>query len=167
MPERPINVLFLSPRNPVRSMLAEATLNHIGNGRFRAFSTDCSARENQHPHPLALQVLQNAGIPPTGRRSRPRDEFGKTDPPPMDLVITLCDHADGEACPSGPSAPAFAHWRYPDPSTIPGGKQTKLWAFEETLQAMRKRLELLVMLTAEKSGPTQLQRAARSLSSQV
>ncbi len=79
MPDRVINVLFLCTHNSARSILAEATLNHIGKGRFRAFSAGSSPRENQQPNPLALQVLQNAGIPTDGLHSKSWDEFGKPD----------------------------------------------------------------------------------------
>jgi arsenate reductase (thioredoxin) len=163
MSARPLNVLFLCTHNSARSILAEATLNHIGKGRFQAFSAGSSPRENQQPNPLGLQVLQNAGISTEGLRSKSWDEFGKPDAPRMDLVITVCDNAAGEVCPCWPGAPATAHWRYPDPSTIPGGKDAMLWAFRETLQAMRERLERLVNLPPEKLERDMLLQSAREL----
>jgi protein-tyrosine-phosphatase len=58
-------VLFLCTHNSARSILAEALLNHIGAGRFKAFSAGSSPRDNQQPNPLGLQVLQNApAFPP-------------------------------------------------------------------------------------------------------
>lgn len=163
MSTRPLNVLFLCTHNSARSILAEATLNHIGKGRFQAFSAGSSPRENQQPNPLALKVLANAGISTEGLRSKSWDEFGEADAPRMDLVITVCDNAAGEVCPFWPGAPATAHWRYPDPSTIPGGKDAILWAFQETLQAMRERLETLVNLPPEKLERSTVQQTAREL----
>ena len=61
MNDKPINVLFLCTHNSARSILAEATLNNLGRGRFKAFSAGSSPRENQQPNPMALAVLDKAG----------------------------------------------------------------------------------------------------------
>ena len=116
MTDKAFNVLFLCTHNSARSILAEAVLNHIGRGRFKAFSAGSSPSANQQPNPLGLQVLQNAGISVEGLYSKSWDEFGTTDAPQMDLVITVCDNAAGEVCPYWPGQPATAHWGYADPS---------------------------------------------------
>jgi arsenate reductase (thioredoxin) len=144
MTARPIHVLFLCTHNSARSILAEATLNHIGQGRFKAYSAGSSPRENQQPNPLGLQVLHEAGISTEGLRSKSWDEFARPDAPHMDLVITVCDNAAGEQCPYWPGKPAKAHWGYADPSAIQGTEEEKLDAFRQTLAAIRHRLELLV-----------------------
>jgi len=163
MSARPLNVLFLCTHNSARSVLAEATLNHIGKGRFRAFSAGSSPRENQQPNPLALQVLANAGIPTEGLHSKSWDEFGKPDSPVMDLVITVCDNAAGEACPYWPGQPATAHWGYADPSEVEGDETTKLEAFRQTLLAIRRRIDLLINLPPEKLERAMVQQSARDL----
>ena len=89
MTHQPLNVLFLCTHNSARSILAEAILNHIGRGRFKAYSAGSSPRDNQQPNPLGLQVLQNAGIATAGLYSKSWDEFGRADAPHMDLVITV------------------------------------------------------------------------------
>ncbi len=66
----PLNVLFLCTHNSARSILSEALLNHLGRGRFRAFSAGSSPREHQKPHPLALEVLQSAGVSTEGLCSK-------------------------------------------------------------------------------------------------
>ncbi|MGZ5196100.1 MAG: arsenate reductase ArsC [Ramlibacter sp.] len=142
----PINVLFLCTHNSARSILAEATLNHIGAGRFKAWSAGSSPRDNQQPNPLGLQVLREAGISTEGLYSKSWDEFAAPDAPQMDLVITVCDDAAGEQCPYWPGHPATAHWGYADPSAIDGSDEEKLEAFRRTLIAIKGRLALLVQL---------------------
>jgi len=167
MSVRPLNVLFLCTHNSARSILAEATLNHIGKGRFQAFSAGSSPRENQQPNPMALQVLTNAGIPTEGLRSKSWDEFGKPDSPHMDLVITVCDNAAGEVCPYWPGQPATAHWGYADPSEVQGTDVQKREAFRQTLLAIRRRLDLLINLPPEKLERAMVQQTARDLASQA
>jgi protein-tyrosine-phosphatase len=161
---QPLNVLFLCTHNSARSILAEALLNHLGNGRFKAYSAGSSPRENQQPNPLGLQVLQHAGIATDGLRSKSWDAFSGPDAPHMDLIITVCDNAAGEVCPVWPGHPATAHWGYADPSERPGSDTDKLEAFRSTLYAMRRRLELMLSLPADKLEKALLQTTARELS---
>lgn len=164
METQPINVLFLCTHNSARSILAEAVLNHISRGRFKAYSAGSSPRENQQPNPLALQVLQSAGISIEGLHSKNWDEFGGSKAIHMDLVITVCDNAAGEACPFWPGQPATAHWGYPDPSEVQGPDEQRQAAFRQTLHAIRRRLDLLVNLPAASVDKLILQTAVRSLS---
>lgn len=163
MSERPVNVLFLCTHNSARSILAEATLNHLGKGRFRAFSAGSSPRDNQQPNPLGLQALKNAGISTEGLRSKSWDEFAAADAPHMDLVITVCDNAAGEVCPYWPGQPATAHWGYADPSEVEGDEAKKREAFRQTLLAIRRRIDLLINLPPEKLERAVVQQAARDL----
>lgn len=158
-----LNVLFLCTHNSARSVLAECLLNHVGKGRFRAYSAGSSPRQNQRPNPFALQALQSAGFDTAGLRSKSWDEFAAPDAPPMDLIITVCDSAAGEVCPIWPGHPATAHWGYPDPSDTQGNDADRLAAFQRTLLAMRQRIELLVNLPPEKLQPLALQASAREL----
>ena len=159
----PINVLFLCTHNSARSILAEATLNHIGKGRFKAYSAGSSPRANQQPHPLGLQVLRAAGISTEGLHSKSWDEFARPDAPHMDLVITVCDNAAGEACPFWPGHPATAHWGYADPSAGEGSDEQKLEAFRHTLHDIHRRMELLVNLPPASLDKLMLQNSAREL----
>jgi arsenate reductase (thioredoxin) len=161
--EQPIHVLFLCTHNSARSILAEAVLNHLGQGRFKAFSAGSSPRENQQPNPLGLRVLQSAGIATEGLRSKSWEEFALPDAPHMDLVITVCDNAAGEQCPYWPGQPATAHWGYADPSAAEGSDAQRLEAFRQTLHAIRGRLDLLVSLPAGSVDRLMLQARARDL----
>ena len=164
MTDRPVNVLFLCTHNSARSILAEALLNHIGKGRFKAYSAGRRPRDHQQPNPLGLKVLRAAGISTDDLRSKSWDVFALADAPQMDLVITVCDDAAGEQCPYWPGQPATAHWGYADPSAIEGSDEQKLEAFRQTLHAIRRRLELLVNLPAGGVDKLMLQTRARTLS---
>ena len=163
MLEKPVNVLFLCTHNSARSILAEAILNNMGKGRFRAYSAGSSPRENQQPNPMALKTLETAGISTEGLRSKNWDEFAAADAPHMDLVITVCDNAAGEVCPFWPGQPATAHWGYADPSAIDGSDSQKMEAFRQTLYAIKRRLDLLINLPAASVQRLMLEKSARDL----
>ena len=160
---KPLNVLFLCTHNSARSILAEALLNHLGQGRFKAYSAGSSPRENQQPNPLALETLSKAGLPVEGLYSKSWDEFGKPDAPHMDLVITVCDNAAGEVCPFWPGQPATAHWGYADPSEVDGDDDKKREAFKQTLHMMRKRLDIFVNLPQSSLTKRSIEKTARDL----
>ena len=158
-----LNVLFLCTHNSARSILAEALLNAVGNGRFKAYSAGSSPRDNQRPNPLGLQVLQSVGISIENLHSKSWDVFAAPGAPAMDLIITVCDNAAGEICPIWPGHPSTAHWSYPDPSEGNGTDTEKLEAFRKTLHAIKRRLELFCSLPDEKLQQAVLQSSARQL----
>jgi len=127
MNERLFNVLFLCTGNSARSILAEAMLNHLGQGRFRAFSA------GSHPkgevHPFALELLQKNRLPVAEMRSKSWDEFARPEAPQLDFVFTVCDSAAGETCPLWPGQPMTAHWGIEDPAAVEGSDEEKRRAF--------------------------------------
>jgi protein-tyrosine-phosphatase len=161
--DKPINVLFLCTHNSARSILAEALLNAVGRGKFKAYSAGSSPRENQKPNPLALRVLQAAGVSTEGLRSKSWDEFAAPGAPRMDLIITVCDNAAGEACPVWPGHPASAHWGYADPSEAQGSDEDRLEAFRKTMHAIRRRLDILINLPADKLTRQSIEKSAKDL----
>ena len=163
---KPLNVIFLCTHNSARSILSEALLNHFGEGKFKAFSAGSSPRENQQPNPLAIQVLNQAGIDTNYLSSKSWDVFAGSDAPVMDLIITVCDNAAGEVCPVWPGKPATAHWGYADPSNIVGTDAQRLEAFVQTMHLIAKRMRLLISLPRERLLPAALSAAAKELASQ-
>jgi arsenate reductase len=157
----PLNVLFLCTHNSARSVLAECLLNHLGAGRFRAFSA--GSQPSGRVNPFALQALAEAGVDTTGVRSKSWDSFAEPGAPQMDLIITVCDGAAGELCPVWPGHPATAHWGYADPSAAIGPDAARLMAFRDTMALIRRRLEILVALPAERLDALRLEHTARSL----
>jgi len=138
------NVLFLCTGNSARSILGEALLNHLGGGKFRAFSAGSTPKGAVHP--MTLDVLRDAGIPTDGLRSKPWDEFGMPDAPQMDFIFTVCDNASGEACPVWPGHPMTAHWGIEDPAAVAGPEFVRRAAFEDALRFMRNRVSAFVNL---------------------
>lgn len=145
--DRPYNLLFLCTGNSARSILAEALANQLGKHRFRAYSAGSHPRGRVHP--MALQVLDEAGIATDGLRSKPWDEFATPHAPPMDLIITVCDKAAGEACPLWPGHPVTAHWGIEDPASVAGSQEQVHKAFGKALQLLQHRLSLLLALKPE------------------
>ena len=131
------NVLFLCTGNSARSIMAEALLNHLGRGRFRAFSA------GSHPtgrvHPVALATLERNHLPAPDARSKSWDEFATADAPPMHFVFTVCDRAAQEMCPLWPGQPMTAHWGIPDPAAVEGSDQDKARAFKLAFRELAAR----------------------------
>ncbi|CAN1560492.1 Wzb Protein-tyrosine-phosphatase [Burkholderiaceae bacterium] len=162
----PLNVLFLCTHNSARSILAEALLNHIGRGKFKAFSAGSSPKDNQQPNPMALATLQKANISIEGLSSKSWDVFAEPNAPHMDLVITVCDNAAGEVCPYWPGQPATAHWGYADPSAGEGSDDEKMEAFKQTLHLIKRRLDIFTSLPMTSLNKMALEKTARDLAKQ-
>jgi protein-tyrosine-phosphatase len=162
----PLNVLFLCTHNSARSILAEALLNHIGRGKFKAFSAGSSPKDNQQPNPMALATLQKANISIEGLSSKSWDVFAEPNAPHMDLVITVCDNAAGEVCPFWPGQPATAHWGYADPSAGEGSDDEKMEAFKQTLHLIKRRLDIFTSLPMASLNKMALEKTARDLAKQ-
>ncbi|PZQ20165.1 MAG: protein-tyrosine-phosphatase, partial [Stenotrophomonas acidaminiphila] len=79
-------------------------------------------------------------------RSKNWDEFAVEGAPEMDIVITVCDNAVGEACPVWLGHPALAHWGVPDPVAATGNEEDRRRAYTAAFATLRRRIELLLSL---------------------
>jgi protein-tyrosine-phosphatase len=143
--------------------MAEAVLNHLGQGRFIGYSAGSHPQADLQPHPLALEVLNKSGISITNLRSKSWHEFAKSDAPEMDLVISLCDALQEEPCPSWPGQPVAAHWSYPDPTLLTGTEQSKLDGFRIILLGILRRVGALINIPVEKISKLHLQTSAQQI----
>lgn len=144
MSDQVYNVLFLCTGNSARSILAEAIMNRVGQGRFKAFSA--GSQPKGEVHPKALSLLKNLNYNTDFARSKDWNEFAQPDSPKMDFVFTVCDNAAGEACPVWPGQPMTAHWGIPDPAAATGTDAEIALAFDEAYRMMNARLSIFTAL---------------------
>ena len=144
MSEHVFNVLFLCTGNSARSIIAEAILNRVGNGRFVAYSAGSQPKGTVHPY--ALQLLKTMNHDTSFARSKSWDEFAKPDAPEMDFVFTVCDSAAAETCPVWPGQPMTALWGVPDPASVDGTDAEKHLAFADTYRMMNNRISVFTSL---------------------
>lgn len=144
MTDRVYNVLFLCTGNSARSVIAEALLNRLGAGKFKAYSAGSMPKGEVHPETLAL--LKRLNYDTSGFRSKSWDEFAQAGAPPLDFVFTVCDNAAGEVCPIWPGQPMTAHWGIPDPAAATGSQVEIARAFANAYGAMNNRIAVFVNL---------------------
>lgn len=156
-----INILILCTGNSCRSIMAEALMNHLGQGRVQAFSAGSKPAGKVHPKSLVL--LQAKGISTQGLRSKSWDEFGDA---AFDAVITVCDNAAGEACPVFMGAPVKAHWGVPDPAMATGTDEQVMMIFENSYATLEARINAMLALPEGLRG-AELARHLRTIGEKV
>ena len=156
-PGRPLRVLFICTANSARSQIAATILDQKGAGRFVARSA------GSHPapevNPGAIAALERYGYRWPGGHPRGLDEVMDED---WDFVITVCDRAR-ETCPILPGQPMTAHWGVPDPAAVDGTDEQRRRAFDETVLAMARRLELFLALPMDKLTRLALEQRVRTI----
>ncbi|HSC76001.1 MAG TPA: arsenate reductase ArsC [Pseudomonadales bacterium] len=155
-----MNVLFLCTGNSCRSILAEATFNHLAPQGWRAVSAGSQPAGYVHPRSLAL--LASEGIPTAGYHSKSWDDLSLT----PDIVITVCGSAAGEACPAllvsnGTGAVLRTHWGVEDPAHATGTDAEIDAAFMQAYTILRHRIEVFfeLPLSQLQNEPDQLKLA--------
>ena len=138
------NVLFLCTGNSARSIIAEAILNKIGKGQFRAYSAGSQPKGAVNPG--TVRLLQGLGYDTSGFRSKSWSEFAKPGAPALDFVFTVCDDAAGETCPVWPGQPMTAHWGIPDPAAARGSEAEIALAFSNAYRMLLRRIEIFTAL---------------------
>jgi arsenate reductase (thioredoxin) len=144
MSDHPYHVLFLCTGNSARSIMAEAILNRVGAGKFRAFSAGSQPKGQVHPQ--TLRLLASLGYDTSGARSKSWDEFTAPGAPRFDFVFTVCDNAAAESCPLWPGQPMTAHWGIPDPALATGTPAEVALAFKDAYRMLDRRIGIFTAL---------------------
>ena len=137
-----MNVLFLCTGNSCRSILGEATFNHLAPAGWRAVSAGSAPTGQVHPRSLAL--LARAGISTEGLFSKSWEDLPVT----PDIVITVCASAAGETCPAYLGPVLRTHWGVADPAHASGTEEDIDAAFAQAYRILRSRIEALFALPA-------------------
>jgi protein-tyrosine-phosphatase len=163
MPEErtPFNVLFLCTGNSARSVMAEAHLNRVGAGKFRAFSAGSHPKGQIHPY--TLDLLRRPNFDVSGLRSKSWSEFARPGAPRLDFVFTVCDSAAAEACPVWPGQPMTAHWGVPDPAAATGTEAEVRLAFADAMRMLSNRINIFVSLPLRSLDQLTLQKQLDSI----
>lgn len=131
------SILVLCTGNSCRSILAEALINDLGAGKYRAWSAGSTPAG--YVHPGSLETLERHSIAvPANPKSQSWDEF--TDQH-FDFVITVCDSAAGEQCPLFLGPQTKLHWSTPDPAHVQGTEAEIRAAFDEVFFMLKERIE--------------------------
>ncbi len=161
MADRPYNVLFLCTGNSARSIIAEAILNKVGAGKFRAYSA--GSHPKAHVHPETIRLLQGLGYDTAGLRAKSWDEFTGPGAPEFDFVFTVCDNAAAETCPLWPGHPMTAHWGVPDPAAATGEAAELALAFKDAYRMLHRRIGIFAALPLRSLGQMTLQNKLKEI----
>jgi arsenate reductase len=158
---KPFNVLFLCTGNSARSIMAEAILNKLGAGKFRAYSA--GSQPKGQVNPSTIQLLQSLGYETSGFRSKSWNEFAKPGAPALDFAFTVCDNAAGETCPVWPGQPMTAHWGIPDPAEAKGSPAEIALAFKDAYRMLFQRIGIFTALPLRSLDQLSLQNKLREI----
>jgi arsenate reductase (thioredoxin) len=153
-----LKVVFLCTANSCRSIVAEAVFNHLAPAKMRAVSA--GSRPCGWVHPQSLEALERAGIARTGLHSKSISEHASMQP---DLIITLCDSAAAEDCPSAFASVPRAHWGLSDPAAVKGSAAEVSEAFDTTVRLVRERVEEFLRLPLASLDDDGLQQALQHI----
>jgi protein-tyrosine-phosphatase/DNA-binding transcriptional ArsR family regulator len=138
------NVLFLCTQNSARSIIAEALLEKIGRGRFRAYSAGSEPAEE--PVPEVIDRLKALGHDVSRLHSKSWDQFKGPHAPRMDFIIALCDAPNGQFCPDLGAQFVTGAWPLPDPAQFTGSPTERTTLLNELYAMIRRRIEIFTSL---------------------
>lgn len=138
-----MNVLFLCTGNSCRSILGEATFNHLAPAGWHA--TSAGSKPTGKVHPRSLALLASEGISTEGYYSKSWENL----PTAPDIVITVCAGAAGETCPAYLGSVLRTHWGVEDPAHATGTDEEIDAAFMQAYRILRARIEAFFALNLD------------------
>ncbi|MCX5793884.1 MAG: arsenate reductase ArsC [Elusimicrobia bacterium] len=126
-----MRILFLCTGNSCRSQMAEGWTRHLHGDKFEAYSAGVKPVEL---HPLAVQVMKEAGVDISAQKTKPVSVLKDVD---FDYVITVCDNAR-ESCPLFPGKTEVLHMDFEDPAAAQGNEEGVLAVFRRVRDQIRE-----------------------------
>ena len=158
-----MNVLFLCTGNSCRSILGEATFNHLAPAGWHAMSAGSNPTGQVHPRSLAL--LAREGIATEGYYSKSWEDL----PQVPDIVISVCGNAANETCPAYLGPVLRTHWGVDDPAHATGTDEEIDAAFMTAYRILRARIEAFFALPLAElqHNPAQLKAEMDRIASKI
>ena len=138
-----MNILFLCTGNSCRSILGEATFNHLAPADWKAMSA--GSKPAGYVHPRSLALLAREGISTEGYHSKSWENLPAT----PDIVISVCGNAANETCPAYLGPVLRSHWGVEDPAHATGTDEEVDAAFMKAYRILRARIEAFLALPLE------------------
>jgi len=138
MTGEPLHVLFLCPDNACRSIMAEALLNTVGQGRFCAFSA--GNRPSGAVNPYVIETLKQVGYDTSGLFSKNWNTFTVPSAARLDAVVTLAASLQSALLPVWYSNPVHVHWGMDNPEQVEGGDRERIGAYRRCYGDMEQQM---------------------------
>jgi len=138
-----MRILFLCTGNSCRSILGEATFNHLAPAGWKAMSA--GSKPTGYVHPRSLALLAREGIATEGYHSKSWENL----PAAPDIVISVCGNAASETCPAYLGPVLRTHWGVEDPAHVTGTEEEIDAAFVQAYSLLRRRIEAFLALPLE------------------
>ena len=135
-----MNVLFLCTGNSCRSLIGEATFNHLAPEGWHALSAGSKPLGRLNSRAVAL--LEEKGISTEGYYSKSWNDLPLT----PDIVISVCGNAANETCPAYLGPVLRSHWGVEDPAHVTGTDAEIDAAFMTAYRILRHRIEQFLAL---------------------
>ena len=140
MRDSPDAVLFACTRNSVRSPMAEGLLKHLLGHRIYVDSVGVRGGvRGGGIDPFVIEVMDELGIDLSNHRGK---DFESLEDTSYDLIVSLSPQAQHQAVElTRTMACEVEFWNTLDPTIIEGNRETRVQAYREVRDTLKKRIE--------------------------